>query len=154
MHFEDLADDSGATEFLAFHMRSEPCKRPVDCEQCPRLRHRGDHAIGFGERSGEGFLYENGGNKRRDFLNPLGMTRGRGAENDEIRFRLEQTGFDRSVDPVIRNGKDPPSLLHPRGRFVTDRDNFGMGMLVRHAQQIAHVKMVEVHSRNTPLPHS
>jgi hypothetical protein len=29
-----------------------------------------------------------------------------------------------------------------------------MGMLVRHAQQIAHVKMVEVHSRNTPLPHS
>ena len=129
-------------------------KRPVDRQPHAGLGDRGEDSIGVGERGREGLFQQNVDAKRSDRLDAIGMARGRRAENGEVRTRLLDAVFDIAKHALVRDGEVSDRVGHSRRLRIANADDFRVRMLVRFAQQVAHVHMFEADADDALLSHS
>ena len=145
----DFTDDTGLDEIVGLAVRAHPLQRPVDHER-PLARHGGDHGIGFLERRGEGFLNHDVRTVGSDFLHPLAVLRGGGAEDDDIGLRGFEAGAVVGEGAFAGEAEFAHGFLHARGLLVGDADDLGVRMFVGVAEQVAHVEVVEVDAGDFP----
>src|SRR5262245_42384665 len=145
-----VADGAGPDEFVRLAMGTDPLQRPVDHERLA-LRHRGDHGVGFFEGRGERLLNHEMHLVRRDLPHPLAVLRRGGAKDHDVRLRLLEAGAIIGEAPLARDAEFAKGLLHPLGLFVADAYDLGLRMLDGHPQEVAHVKVIEIDARNSPM---
>ena len=78
------------------------------------------------------------------------MFRRRRAKDDHLGLRLFQTLAVIGVALPPRDAQLADGLFHPFGVLVTDADDLDLRMLAGHAQQVAHVEMIEVNAGDFP----
>lgn len=146
---QDVANQSGLNQVVRFSMGGYPLQRPVYHEPLATA-HGGDHLVSFFERSSEGFLHHDMRSEGSDFLDPLAMFGGGRAKNNHVRSGLFEARPVVCERALSRNAEFPHGFLHAFGLFVTDSDDLGLRMLGRVSQQITHVEVVEIYSRDSP----
>ena len=114
--------------------------------------HGVDHGVGFFEGAGEGFFDEDVDVVWGDFFDPGAVLGGGGAEDDDIGFG----GFDAGVGVgecwESGGAEFLDGVVHAFGFFVADADKLGVGVLGGHAEEVAHVEVVEVDACDAPDP--
>lgn len=86
----------------------------------------------------------------RHFLDPFAMLRRGRTENHNVGLRLFEALAVVGKTAFTRNAQFVNRFFHPFGFFVADPDDFGARMFCRKAQQVAHVKVIEIDARNFP----
>ncbi len=76
----------------------------------------------------------------------LGRSR---TKNGQVRCRRFAERFRIFENLISRKRKRRDRILHPLRLLVTNANQFHLRMIVRHAQQIAHVEVVEVDSNDS-----
>src|SRR5271165_6306849 len=154
MHLDDVPDRAFVDHALGGDMWRIPAQRPVDRKPNAGLGDGGEDSIGVGERCREGLFEENVDAERSDRLDAIGMPRRGRAKNGEVRLGRPHATFDVAKHTLVRDGERPDRVGHSRGLRIANADDFRIRMLVRLAQEVAHVHMFETDADDAVLSHS
>ncbi len=149
----DFADEAFLDEAVGGLLAGDPDEGPVDDELFAGGSHGGDHGVGFGEGGGEGFFHEDVDAMGGDLLDPVAVSGGGGTEDDEVGLGLFEAGVGVGEDLGVAEAEVLLGAGHARGVLVTDGDDVGAGVIEDLAEQVAHVKVVEVDACDAPLFH-
>jgi hypothetical protein len=147
--FGELADAAFADELVGFDVGRDPAEGPVDGELFAGGVHGGDHAIGVGEGGGERFFDEDMDLVGGDFHGPFGVAGGGGAEDDEVGLGFGEAGIGVGEDLGFGEVEVLDGAAHAFRMFVADGDDFGVRMVVGHAEEVTHVEVIEVDAGDT-----
>ena len=125
----------------------------LTASRTPDFRDGGEDSIGVGERGGERLLQENVDAERSDRLDAIGMARGCRAENGEVRLGLPHAALDIVKHAVGGNREGLDRVGHSRAVGIANADDFRVRMLVRLAQEVAHVDVFETDADDALLSH-
>ena len=101
----ELADQAFIEETLGGDVTWEPTNWPIDGEDFSLGVLGGDHGVGIGEGSGEGFFDENMDAEFGDFLSPEGVFSGGWTKDDQIRLSGFQAGAVVGEETIGGDGK-------------------------------------------------
>ncbi len=151
VEFADFADESFLDEAVGGLLAGIPDERPVDGEELAVRLHGGDHGIGLGQRSGEGFLHDDVGAKRGDLGDPVAVIGGGGTEDDDVRLRLLHAGAVVGEDLGVGEAEIALGVHEACGLLIADADDLGIRVLGGLAQQVAHVEVIEIDAGDAPF---
>ena len=86
-------------------------------------------------------------------LDVVGVLRGRGAKDHEIRLRRFQATMRIGEHAFSRNLKLSDRLLHAPGLGVTDARDLHAGMFGAFTQKVTHVHVIEIQANDSKFFH-
>ena len=146
---KDLSDHARFDEFIGFAMGSDPLQRPVDHERFVAW-HRPGHGVRLFQGSREGLFHQEMNVKGSHLLYPFAMPGGGRTKYDHVGLGLLEARAMIGKTAFGRDAQFPHNLPHACRLFIGNAHNFDLRMLVRIAEQIAHVKVIKVDARNSP----
>lgn len=151
VEFADFADEAFLDEAVGGLLAGIPDEGPVDGEELAVGLHGGDHGIGLGQRSGEGFLHDDVGAKWGDLGNPVAVIRSGGTEDDDVGLRLLHAGAVVGEDLGIGEAEIPLGVHEACGLLIANAHDLGVRVLGGLAQQVAHVEVIEIDAGDAPF---